>query len=212
MHKPVLLSLTLAAAVTALAWSPAPTVPEPLGGDACRRAAEADAKVAAVGSRELFFAVLEGLYADGASNAAVDAVLALDPASGRPANFVPGCPICSPAYEAFRAYRARPAFEALKHGFGNGLDAESERALVHGTADERFERAGKLVQGWIARRLDEQRLTDDERAAWTRAMDGWRQKGMAMLDVQRASERPGIFAGRKTCSMCDAANEACKSR
>ncbi|MCE9594703.1 MAG: hypothetical protein K8S98_10970 [Planctomycetes bacterium] len=203
MHKLALASFALAASLTTLAWLPLP------GGDECRRVAEADAKVGAEGGRELFFAVLEGLYADGVSDAAVDAVLEVDRESELPANFVKGCPICTPAFDAFRAYRARPAM-STKSAFGSGLAGADEDALVRGDAEQRFQVSGRLVQGWIRRHLDDRKLTYDDRAAWARAMEAWRKKGMATLEQLRASERPGIFAKRKSCSMCDAANGACK--
>lgn len=62
----------------------------------------------AVFEEEIFLAVLEGLYRDGVQNAAVDAIVAEDPESGHPVNFVYACPICTPAMSAFQAYRARP--------------------------------------------------------------------------------------------------------
>lgn len=202
MPKTILLSLAALVPLTALARSPSP------GGEACRQAAELEAKIAREGQRELFFAVLEGLYADGVSNEAVDAILAVDPSSGLPANFVEGCPICVPAQEAFRAYRSRPE-SRFKRPFGDGLDPALERMLIAGTPEQRFERSGRLVQGWIERRLESLRLTAEERAAWGRMTEAWREKGMAMLEDIRSREAPGIFAGRKSCQMCDAAKAAC---
>ncbi|MCK6447107.1 MAG: hypothetical protein L6Q99_12015 [Planctomycetes bacterium] len=195
------------AASSAPGASSAPSASSVTGGEACRQAA-LDQSVAAEGRRELFFAVLEGLYADGVSNEAVDAVLANDPASGLPLNLVKGCPICMPAYDAFRAYRARPA-SSFKTELGDGLAADLEAQLVSGSADARFAISGKLVQGWIERRFDARRLSPDERAAWARVMKGWREKGMAQLENLRSLEQPGVFAARKSCSMCDAANAAC---
>lgn len=201
------LPLTAALCFVTPAASFAPFAAARPGGEACRQAA-LDEAVAKDGRRELFFAVLEGLYADGVSEAAVDRVLANDPESGLPVNFVKGCPICMPAYDAFRAYRARPA-SSYKVELGEGLAPEIEARLVGGTADERFATSGKLVQGWIERYFDARRLTPDERAAWARVMKGWREKGMAQLENLRGLEKPGVFAARKSCSMCDAANAAC---
>ena len=41
-------------------------------------------------------------------------ITARDPEHGLPANFVWGCPICMPAYEAFLTYRARPALQVTE--------------------------------------------------------------------------------------------------
>lgn len=207
MSKVVLGSLALCLPLAASLLFVAPASSFAPGGEACRQAA-LDQTVQQEGRRELFFAVLEGLYADGVSNQAVDAVLAADPENGLPVNFVKGCPICMPAYDAFRAYRARPA-SSFKSELGDGLAADVEAQLLAGTADERFAASGKLVQGWIARRFDARRLTPEERAAWARVMKGWREKGMAALENLRGIERPGVFATRKACTMCDAANAAC---
>src|SRR5688572_10638658 len=58
----------------------------------------------------IFFAVLEGLYRDGVINGDVD--LIIPPGEGgKPAfdqeTFVYACPLCHPAFEAFRLYRQR---------------------------------------------------------------------------------------------------------
>src|SRR5437660_7208174 len=75
-------------------------------------------------SQLVFFAVLEGPYRDGVSNEVVDSII---PGKGRfdPEHFVYACPICHPAFEAFRLYRQREDFYGLKapvNTFGPGLD------------------------------------------------------------------------------------------
>ena len=50
----------------------------------------------------IFFAVLEGLYRDGASNEAVDAILRQDDKGGY-IHFVYGCPICTPSRVSARS-------------------------------------------------------------------------------------------------------------
>src|SRR5947207_2964848 len=54
----------------------------------------------------VFFAVLEGLYEDGLSSAAVDSVVGKtkDGKVEIKQTFVFECPLCHPVYEAFRAY------------------------------------------------------------------------------------------------------------
>jgi hypothetical protein len=187
---------------------------EPLvgGGEACRQAATARSFDY---EQELFFAVLEGLYVDGVSNEAVDAILAEDPVSGRPANFVWACPICMPAYEALRVYRARPAFVTKKlvvDTFGPGIDPAVLARLTRGDLASRQSAIMELVQSWTARRLDSMRLTDAERDGWRLEMEMRRKKGMEMLYSYRDGPNAGSYAQMKACPFCDAANEACGRR
>jgi hypothetical protein len=152
----------------------------------------------------IFFAILEGLYRDGVSNAAVDAVLALEPTSGLRANFVNGCPICTPALNAFRNYRARLEFEGLKarcSTFGPGLAPDVEARLVGADAGARRQAVEELVGRWIREWLDARRSTEAERAAWAEAMEKGRKLGMSLLQAQR--ERYAAFAGMEECPMCE---------
>src|SRR6266496_3203022 len=64
-------------------------------------------------SQLVFFAVLEGLYRDGLSNETVDLIIPPgENGKGRfePEHFVYTCPLCHPAYEAFKLYRQREEF------------------------------------------------------------------------------------------------------
>src|SRR5947207_11898373 len=58
-------------------------------------------------SQLVFFAVLEGLYRDGVSNDDVDRIIPPGK-NGKdtfdPEHFVYACPLCHPAFEAFRLY------------------------------------------------------------------------------------------------------------
>jgi hypothetical protein len=188
------------------------------GGEKCREAAAA---AAAQGARkfdyqqELFFAVLEGLYVDGVSSDAVDAIVARDQESGYPANLVWGCPICMPAFDAMTVYRARPRLESHKEitdTFGPGLDPAKMSALTSGAPEQRRAAIMELVQGWAARRMDALRLTDAERDAWRTEMEMLRKKGMEMLTRYRDMAKPGSYASMKACPFCDAANGACGRR
>jgi hypothetical protein len=165
------------------------------GGDVCRRAAERQAAARHFDyDREIFFAVLEGCYVDGASNESVDAILALDPVSQMPANFIKGCPICMPARDAFRVYRARPQFESRKDSadtFGPGLDAGVSAALASGdlAAAGADHEAGREL---MARRVEALRLNDSERDEWQKAMGDMR-KSMVLLEQYRSGPNPGTY-------------------
>src|SRR5215475_5620678 len=68
-------------------------------------------------SQLVFFAVLEGLYRDGVTNTDVDLIIPSGD-DGKSKfdleHFVYACPLCHPAYEAFRLYRHRDMFYGFK--------------------------------------------------------------------------------------------------
>lgn len=165
----------------------------------------------AVYEQEIFLAVLEGLYRDGVQNAAVDAIVAEDPRSGYPVNFVYACPICTPALNAFLAYRARPGFYEDKHGrdaFGSGLAPERVARLTSTDGVDRQAAIRDLIEGWIAQRLEAKRPTNAERAAWLAEMDQRRKEGMSYLERYREEGIPG-YATMEACPFCDGAQAAC---
>ncbi len=159
--------------------------------------------------RTVFFSVLEGLYDDGASNEFVDLVLQNDPETGTAMHFIPGCPLCLPSLDALRVYRERAGL-SLKIGntFGRGIEAELVAGIKSESMHQRLEVVETLVARYVARRLDSQRLTDEERGEWRMRMAERRKKGEAyMREMQRAG-RAGAFADQKRCGVCDGANEA----
>jgi hypothetical protein len=163
--------------------------------------------------RGIFFAVLEGLYEDGVNNEVVDAILAVDPDTGYPANFVWACPICMPALNAANSYRARISFVGKKlhrDTFGAGLEESRRAAILGDDGDRRRAAIQELVEGWIMRRLDRARLTESERADWTRAMEEGRKLGMEYLEAYRSLG--GSYAEMKGCPFCDAGVEAAAER
>lgn len=196
----------LAAAASALFLLLPPALTPPRGGSACAAAAKGEDYGSA-----LFFAVLEGLYRDGVSDEAADALLLTNDAEGY-ALFVPGCPICTPALNALRTYRTRPDFAGYKvpqDNFGPGLPADIEAACTGTNIDARFKALNALIEGYIARYLEARRLTPDEAAQWRIAMEDWRKQGMAGLSAQQVGGKDSSF---KSCAVCDAANGACGLR
>ena len=164
--------------------------------------------------RVVFFSVLEGLYDDGVSNKTVDLVIRQDPTTGGAMHFVPGCPLCMPALDAFRAYRRRPGFSMKGTGdtFGSGLEPELLSEFKSEQMEDRVEAVYVLVQRYVRRRLDEMRLTSDERRRWLRGMAERRKKGMYMLKVLQEAGTAGAFTGMKRCGVCDAARGACEEK
>ena len=162
-------------------------------------------------SQLIFFSVLEGLYRDGVSNDDVDQIIPPGK-DGRPTfdreNFVYACPLCHPAFEAFRMYRQREAFYGLKarvDTFGPGLGADVSVQLHSPDRAKRREAIQGLIQRWVAERLDMMRLSDKERAAITSEMEKGRKQGMNGL------KQPGPASQTRTnCPICDGSFGACK--
>lgn len=215
MHVKLLVSLLLLVPALTVAFA---------GGERCRTIAQAEVRAAPEApnggaddpvSRFLFFAVLEGLYEDGVSNEIVERVTELDARTGWPKHFIYACPICMPAFDAFRSYRSRTAFYGRKWAcdtFGEGLDKELARRLldrddlVLGNAlQERIER-------WTARRIELLRLTDVERDALSHELAERRKRGTEFLRSYQANGSAPQYAGMKSCPLCEGASGACPLR
>jgi hypothetical protein len=165
-------------------------------------------------SRFIFFSVLEGLYEDGVPTEAVDQILARETESGPYLHFVYACPICMPALDAFRTYRARPLFYANKaerDTFGPGLSGATLERLCSEDIGVRLQVIEELVSGWVSRRLDGMRLTSAERTEWTEAVGFARKQGMDFLEIERRSRPGSARASVSTCAVCDAASRACRT-
>ncbi len=164
--------------------------------------------------RELFFAVLEGLYREGVDNETVDRVIEVEPQSSGWRHFVQGCPICMPALDAFRVYRGRPvlvSFKVRNDTFGFGLLAEERARLVGADDGERRAAIQALIERWVAERMQRVRLDAAERATWRQALEERRKQGMASLESLR--QQPGsLYRDMKACALCDGATAACKTR
>jgi hypothetical protein len=159
----------------------------------------------------IFFAVLEGCYTDGIANDTVDRILGVDAmhkGGNFNAHFVYCCPLCHPAYEAFRLYRRRQDFSGRKetiNAFGGGLEPALERKLHSDKRPERFEALQTLITRWVALRLNTMRLTPQEREKWSHRMERRRKEGMMALE-----KGGGNNAGWKFCPTCDGSAGACK--
>ncbi|MCE9594702.1 MAG: hypothetical protein K8S98_10965 [Planctomycetes bacterium] len=166
-------------------------------------------------TEELFLAVLTGLYHDGVSNEVVTKLTALDPKSGWPRDFVYSCNICMPAFDAMRAYLARPGFYARKVAadtFGSGLPDEVERRLLSDDASVRRAAIRELVERWMRVHLESKRPTDAERAEWADEMAVRRKAALQLLELYKANGVSGAYETMTECAFCEAANGACKRR
>jgi len=159
-------------------------------------------------SQLIFFAVLEGLYRDGVSNDDVDLIIPLNPkGQGRfdPDHFVYACPLCHPAFEAFRVYRQREPFFGLKarlDTLGPGLDNSVTLRLRSTNADERRQAIEELINRWVRQRLELMRLSSDERETINREMEQGRKQGMNGLKQTTQT--------RTNCPICDGSFGATK--
>jgi hypothetical protein len=162
--------------------------------------------------RLVFFAVLEGLYTDGVTNEDVDIILGVDAKTKRPnmeKNFVYTCPLCHPAYDACVLYRGRQPFYGKKSGgdtFGAALPSAIAKKLSSSKDEERHQAIQGLIDTWVRRRLDDMRLTKDEREEWTQKIAEGRDKGMAALKARAAAD------AKSSCPICEGAFGACKKQ
>ncbi|MEE8105366.1 MAG: hypothetical protein V3T86_07515 [Planctomycetota bacterium] len=156
----------------------------------------------------MFHAVLEGLYTDGVGNDDVDRILEKD--DNGYTNFVYGCPICMPALDALRVYRARPKFYSRKGDpdtFGKGLD-EATRKRLAGRPADRLAAIETLTKRWVNRRLKSMRLTESEQRDWRQRITEGRKRGMQLLNESRRNGQAGAYEQRKGCALCDGASFA----
>ena len=161
----------------------------------------------------VFFAVLEGLYRDGIQNEVVDAIigeLAEKETDKVKTHFVFRCELCHATYEAFRAYRNRPAFIDAKSQttFGKGTDLKILEELRSEDARTRVYAMGRLVRPWIMHRIEETRRTDEEKTAMKEQFAKYAREGRKLLDKHIKADPLYIdwsFYG--TCQACEAAED-----
>lgn len=175
----------------------------PGGGPTCRMEPAAGAEFDRY-HQGVFFAVLEGLYRDGVSTEAARAIVEVDPDQHQFLSFVPGCPICTPALDAFLLYVGRPKFRTkpgFADTFGPGLSQAQIAQLTGGDARARRVALRGLVERWMDAWLDRMRLDPAERAQWERELAARSEKGMAILTGLREAE-PERYAGFDECPLC----------
>ena len=163
--------------------------------------------------RTIFFAVLEGLYEDGVTNEDLARILLPEKGKKWPMHFVYGCPLCMPALDAFRTYAKRPElhYKLVENDtFGRGLGKEVSRALASEEFKVRYGAIQKLIERWVKRRLELQRLSDEERRHWARALRERKEKGEAMLNAEIRTGMAGPRAQMKGCSICSGADAAAR--
>lgn len=162
----------------------------------------------------IFFAVLEGLYRDGVTNSDVD--LIIPPGEKNQPKydkevFVYACPLCHPAFEAFRLYRQRDRIYGLKQDlntFGPGLNQTTRTKLQSSNPEERRQVVEGLISRWVSQRLEMMRLTTAERESITKEIEAGRKQGMGML--KQFVKGGELSQSRTNCAICDGSSGACK--
>ena len=117
--------------------------------------------------RQVFFAVLEGLYTDGVSNEVVNALIPPAAAGENPVkhSFVLQCPLCHSVYEALRVYQARPSFhDQTQNTFGSRMSKDIPADLASPHTPTRLKALAPVIERWVSQHLARQRLTPEEHA------------------------------------------------
>ncbi len=161
----------------------------------------------------VFFAVLEGLYVEGAASKDVEVILERRKMAGGLegfVNFVYGCPLCIPALNALTVYRQRAKFPNAKGAtdtFGRGLAKDIRDGLHSAEPLVRLSTIQRLVDRWVHQRLESKRLTEAERAKYQVTLEEYRKKGAGMLANAEGTGNT-VFAGTDRCAICDGAVDA----
>ena len=126
--------------------------------------------------RFLYFAILEGLWEDGAPADALQPLL-----SAPREHFVPKCPICTPVSRAIQDY-VNSTDLPVYGGRGRGFPPEIESTLRSPLRDERRRGLESTVGRYVQRRFERVRMTGPERAAMKALIGEGKQDGMSMME------------------------------
>lgn len=167
----------------------------------------------------VFFAVLEGLYRDGIQNEVVDAIIGemVEKEEDKvKTHFVFRCELCHATYEAFRAYRNRPAFMDTKDrsSFGKGTDLAILKELRNDDARTRVYSMGRLIRPWIMHRIEETRKTPEEKTQMKERFVKYADEGRELLDDHIERKKDGFYLDWRfygSCQACEAAEDLGKA-
>lgn len=174
----------------------------------------------------VFFAVLEGLYADGVPDEVVDLIVppaeknaktgeAKDGDSSVKQCFVFRCPLCHAAYEAFVLYQRRQGFNGsgeAKSTFGKDFDRNIIEQLKSDKPATRVYAMGRMIRPWIKKRMDLMRMGETEQKALLDKLLKYAADGDALFQKYRGQRwsvySEWMFYGG--CQACEAAKEVAK--
>jgi hypothetical protein len=166
--------------------------------------------------RLVFFAVLQGLYEDGVSDEVVNSVVPPGKKGEEQMrhSFVLGCPLCRPAFEAFRAYQGRPRFAEDEKGstFGKGLPKAEADGLMAKQVSTRLIALRKPMKRWVEARLVSMKLDEAERKRWWDDLSARAGEGSAMLRELKKRKDPWYkdWSDYWGCAACLGSQDACR--
>ena len=160
----------------------------------------------------VFFAVLEGCFADGLTDGDVDQILRREDPDQGPVHCIYACPVCTATEEALTTYRERAQTHDKSGGkrtFGKGLTPEMHTRLYSENLKERLGAVHDLEERWVTRRVESLRLDPGELARTQAQLRLARDEGVSLLQrfVQEGSTKqsaPGYHEGDE-CALCNAA-------
>lgn len=169
--------------------------------------------------RFVFFAVLEGCFESGLTQEEVDLIIPVRPNKedrrSITANLVYTCPLCSPAFDAFRLYSDRRIFisgitkEAAFNTFGTGIGPEQKAALEAGGRECR-DAIQQLISGWIERRIKLHKLAPKAERELRAKLAEMRKEGEAAPEKIKTGELgpelQKIYQKRDGCPVCAGAS------
>ena len=169
--------------------------------------------------RFVFYAVLEGCFESGLTQEEIDIIIPVradrEDRRSITANLVYTCPLCSPAFDAFRLYSDRRMFisgiskEAAFNTFGGGLSKQQKQSLENGGHEGR-KMIQKLISEWIERRIKMHRMEPKAKNQLRRKLAEMRKKGEAALekikDGEFGPELQKIYMEREGCPVCAGAS------
>jgi hypothetical protein len=127
-------------------------------------------------SRFLFLAVFEGLWEDGADSRVIQALLK-NPGD----HFVAKCPICTPVSHAFLVYAKSE--DVLGYASrGNGWPKAIQDELISPDRAIRLKALEKLVDRYVARRLESVRMSDEDKKSLESRLIMSKKLGMTYKD------------------------------
>ena len=161
----------------------------------------------------VFYAVLEGCFADGLTDTDVDQILLREGPDKPYLHFIYACPICTATAAALECYRARPVvhlkIESGKLTFGTGLPAAMHARLYSADLKERLAAIHDLEESWVSRRIDSLRLKPEELAHVQTQLKAAREDGMrtlqAFLEQGTAKYYAPAYQRGDECALCNAA-------
>ncbi|MEM9237663.1 MAG: hypothetical protein AAGB14_12870 [Verrucomicrobiota bacterium] len=169
--------------------------------------------------RFVFHAVLEGCFESGVTQEEIDLIIPVRPDKedrrSITQNLVYSCPLCSPAFDAFRLYSDRRIFisgiseDAAYNTFGQGLTKAQKASLQAGGRDCR-EVIQALISTWIERRIDLLDMNAEAERALRAELAEMRKEGEATLEKIKAGELGDelktIYLEREGCPVCAGAS------